>query len=170
MTRPRLEFERWWWILPASLLGVGLLAGASLPSAHPWLRLGGGLLFAALMLATTLLHELGHVAAAAAVGHRWTVATVTWLGMSVTIEPNQPSGWPRITRSAAGPLIRAVAGAAMAATITLEPWNDLWRGLSWWPVWLAGTTSIGVALLNLLPWPTLDGGKILRGIKDLRSA
>ncbi len=58
----------------------------------------------------------------------------------------------------------------MAATITLEPWDDLWRGLSWLPVWLAGATSVGVACLNLLPWPNLDGGKILRGIKDLSSA
>lgn len=169
---PVVSFERYWWVLPLAMVAVGAVSAVTLPSRAIWLRWGGGPMFAVLVLLSTVLHELGHVVAAVRAGHRWAAASVTWFGMSVTIEPTNPAGWDRISRSAAGPAVQVVAGLLMTIPMYLEPWNDpqaLAAGFSWWPVWLAGIISAGVALANLIPVRNLDGAKIIAGIKQLKS-
>lgn len=169
---PVVSFERCWWVLPLAMVAVGVVGAVTLPSRASWLRWAGGSLFAVLVLLGTVVHELGHVVAAARVGHRWVAASVGWWGMSVTIEPTDPGGWDRVSRSAAGPAVHLVVGMLMATTVYLEPWNDpqaLAAGLLWWPVWLAGITSAGAALTNLALVRSLDGAKIVAGIRQLRS-
>lgn len=121
-----------------------------------------------LVLLGTTLHELGHVLAAVAVGHRWTKVVLNAAGLGVAIQPH-PHGWHRITRSLAGPLVQVLVALPMLAAVLLEgPGGQV--GIStgrhsvWW---VAGASNLLLAVVNLMPFRGLDGGKVLAGIGDL---
>nr|WP_300151571.1 M50 family metallopeptidase [Propionicimonas sp.] len=122
-----------------------------------------------LILFGTLLHELGHVIAGVLAGHHWTKAVLNGAGLGVVIEP-RPHGWDRVLRSAAGPLahllfalpllaVALMASPAGRPTI-LEAQTSVW--------WVAGVSSLFLALLNALPVPGFDGAKVLDGVRELR--
>lgn len=68
-----------------------------------------------------VVHEAGHVVAAELVGHRWVLARFGGWGVSVGLDPDNPRGWHRITRSIAGPAAQIVCAAPLMFTILLEP-------------------------------------------------
>ncbi|MCC6494714.1 MAG: M50 family metallopeptidase [Propionibacteriaceae bacterium] len=121
-----------------------------------------------LVLLGTTLHELGHVLAAVAVGHRWTKVVLDAAGLGVVIQP-RPHGWHRITRSLAGPVVQVLVGLPMLAALTLEGTGgqlSISTGrLSVW--WVAGASNLLLAAVNLMPFRGWDGGKVLVGISDL---
>lgn len=120
-----------------------------------------------LILLGTLLHELGHVAAGVAAGHRWTKAVLNGSGIGVVIEP-RPHGWHRVLRSIAGPVAHllfavpllavAVAGADGGLAV-VQAETSVW--------WVGGLSSLFLALLNALPIPGLDGAKVLAGLREV---
>ena len=124
-----------------------------------------------LLLLGMTLHELGHVLAAAAVGHRWTKVVLNGSGLAVVLKP-EPHGWHRITQSLAGPLVQVLVAIPMLATLSLEaPAGYAIVGIdlhSMW--WVAGASNLVLAGVSLLPVRNWDGGKVLVGVADLIAA
>ncbi len=122
-----------------------------------------------LILFGTLLHELGHVIAGVLAGHQWTKAVLNGAGLGVVIEP-RPHGWDRVVRSAAGPLAHLVFALPLLAVAMMSSPTGRLTALeaqtSAW--WVAGVSSLFLALLNALPIPGFDGAKVLDGIRQLR--
>ena len=122
-----------------------------------------------LVLLGILLHELGHVAVAAARGQGWTRVVLDRSGLGVVIEPGAP-GWPQVLRSLAGSVVQLIVALPMLATVYLEDPSirlTLRTGAhSFW--WVAGVSNVLIALINLLPVRSWDGGQALAGIRDAR--
>lgn len=125
-----------------------------------------------LVLGSVVVHEAAHVVAAECVGHRCTLLHLGGMGVAVGIDPEDPRGWHRITRSLAGPLAQILVCMPLLMPFFSEP---LFFGQPWALVplqhatwWLPGFLGAGVGLLNLVPLKPLDGAKILSGIRDLR--
>lgn len=122
-----------------------------------------------LVLLGILMHELGHVGVAAAAGQRWTRVILDRSGLAVVIQPGQP-GWPAVLRSLAGPAVQLLLALPMLATLYLEdpgvPLTLRTGAHSFW--WVAGASNVLIALANLLPVSSWDGGQALAGIREAR--
>ncbi len=122
-----------------------------------------------LILLGTLVHELGHVLAGLAAGHRWTKAILNGAGLGVVLEP-RPYGRDRVLRSLAGPFAHLLFALPLLAwPILTSPSGQLTVAeaeASIW--WVSGVGSLFLALLNALPIPGLDGAKVLAGLRELR--
>jgi Zn-dependent protease len=143
-------------------------AGRAGIHASPAESLNWGASVTVLILFGTLLHELGHVAAGLAAGHRWTKAVLNGAGLGVVIEP-RPHGWQRIVRSAAGPFVHLLFALVLLVVAALGspiPVGAAAASTSVW--WVAGVSTVFLGLLNALPLPGFDGAKIVAGIRDLR--
>lgn len=137
--------------------------------ASPLESLNWGAAVTVLILLGTLLHELGHVLAGMVAGHRWTKAVLNGAGLGVVIEP-KPLGWERVARSLAGPFAHLVFSLPLLAVAALgSPTGRLTAVSAQTSVWwVAGVSSLFLALLNALPIPGFDGAKALAGLRDLR--
>ena len=138
--------------------------GTTFPMALNW---AAGVVV--LVLLGILMHELGHVAVAAARGQRWTRVILDRSGLGVVIQHGLP-GWPSVLRSLAGPVVQLIVALPMLATLLLEdpsiPLTLRTGAHSFW--WVAGASNVAVALVNLLPVRGWDGGQALAGIREAR--
>ena len=122
-----------------------------------------------LVLLGHVVHELGHVVAAVAAGHRWTKVIINGVGLGVVFQP-EPYGWQRVARALAGPLAHIAVAVPQLATFFLETANPLdarTAVFSAW--WVAGASNLLVAVVSLLPVPGWDGGKVVRGLREVLS-
>ena len=121
-----------------------------------------------LILLGTLLHELGHVAAGLAAGHRWTRAILNGAGLGVVIEPG-PHGWHRVLRSLAGPLAHLLFAVPLLAVAVLgTPDGQLTVATAQTSIWwVGGVSTVFLAFVNALPIPGFDGAKVLTGVREL---
>lgn len=173
-----LEASRWF---PLSLLALWAVVLVSfvfldrlMPSGSSLTdlvasSLAGSLLF----LATVVVHEAGHVVAAELVGHRWVLAQIGAWGVAVGLDPDNPRGWDRITRSLAGPAAQILCAAALTLTILGEPLlvdPEALVPFQYETLWFPGLLGISIGLINLLPLARLDGAKAASGIQDLWDA
>lgn len=132
LDRPKLE------VAPSFLL---LLAGLF------WLDEGAGLLPWGLL--SCLLHELGHMAAAATCGGRVRRLSLTAVGAELALSYDVPLSYGRDTLIAlAGPAANLVTGGLFLACGQQLP----------------GMLSLGIGAFNLLPVQPLDGGRVLHGL------
>ena len=130
--RPRLEAS------PGFLLLLGGLY---------WLDEGVGLL--PWGLTACAVHELGHIAAAAALGGRIEGLSLTVVGAELRIGYEVPLTYGRDS-------LVALAGPAA---------NLLWGGLALALHWeLAAALTLAVGAFNLLPIMPLDGGRVVYGL------
>ena len=150
----------------ALLYALVTLIGGERPSFAGTLNWAPGVVI--LIMLGTMLHELGHVVAALAVGHRWTKLVLDGAGIGVGMSP-APQGWHRITRSLAGPAVQLLVSVPLLAVVYVEwsagvpvrtPQHSVW--------WVGGLSNLALAVISLLPVPSWDGGKVLAGIRDLR--
>lgn len=121
-----------------------------------------------LILLGTVVHELGHVVAGMAAGHRWTRAVLNGAGLGVVIEP-RPHGWQRVFRSLAGPvaqflfsvplLVVAMTSSPTGRLTVLAAESSIW--------WVSGVSNLFLAVLNALPIPGFDGAKVVAGFREL---
>lgn len=132
LDRPRMEVSPGFLLLLAALFwmdeGVGLL---------PW-----GLL-------SCLVHELGHVAAAAACGGQVERLSLTAVGAELSFSYRRPLSYVRDSFvSMAGPAANLAAGGLL-----------LGFGQS-----MPAVLSLGIGAFNLLPVQPLDGGRVVYGL------
>lgn len=112
-----------------------------------WLDEGVGLLPWGLL--ACLLHELGHIAAAAGFGGRMEALSLTAVGAELRIGYGAPLSYTQDSLVAlAGPAANLLAGVFFTA-------------LGWG---LAAALSLAVGVFNLLPIPPLDGGRVMYGL------
>ena len=116
--------------------------------------------FAVLLLASVLLHEVGHCVAARAFGLRVRRISVSFLaGLT---EVTDPPGTPAraFTVSASGPAVSVLLAALGWGVVqTLDP-ASAGRELAG----LFTISNAGLAVFNLLPGLPLDGGGVLRAL------
>lgn len=116
--------------------------------------------FALLLLASVLLHELGHCVTARLLGLRVRRISVSFLaGMTEVSDPPQTPA-RAASVSGSGPLVSALlAGAGWLVLQALPPGTPGHQ--------LAGLFTVsnaGLAVFNLLPGLPLDGGGVLRAL------
>lgn len=107
------------------------------------------------LTAVVALHEAGHYLAMRALGYRDTrVYFIPFLGAATIGQSERTAAWKQVVVLLAGPLPGIALGVLIAL---LAPTS--WRGpaLEEAVLWL-----IGLNLLNLVPVPPLDGGKVLQ--------
>lgn len=130
--RPQIE------VSPGFLLLLGVLF---------WLDEGAGLL--PWGLAACVLHELGHIASAAAFGGRVERLSLTVVGAELHIDYRAPLTYIKDSLVAlAGPGANLLAGG-------------LFLALDWD---LAAVLTLAVGTFNLLPILPLDGGRVVYGL------
>lgn len=134
-----------------------------------------GAVFALLLYATVLLHELGHCFAGAHVGGDPDEVLLWPLGGLATIDgvPRRPG--PQILVALGGPAVNVVLAGALAAAFALAGHADvvpgalpffrggpLPAGWGWFFAEYALGMNLGLLLFNLLPAFPLDGGQAAR--------
>ena len=116
------------------------------------------LLFAVLLAASVLVHELGHVAVSVALGLPVRRVVIFLLGGVSEIIREPRRARDEFLIAAAGPLVSLViAGACRLAVIPTDSGSVTSALLS-----LLFWTNLGLAVFNLLPGLPLDGGRVLR--------
>ncbi|MCE9623494.1 MAG: hypothetical protein K8R99_14245 [Actinomycetia bacterium] len=121
------------------------------------LGMGGAIVFAGLIAAFTLVHELGHAFAARATGARAEISLAFMMGYASFTPTRKLSRWEHVGISFAGPATQIVLGIAVYAALG-GPWplHDL-TNAQFAALW-AGPI---IGLFNLLPVLPFDGGNIL---------
>lgn len=146
-------------IFPRLHLRVNLFALPAL-ALMLWLE---GVLPAALLLLAALLHEIGHLAALRV----WNVPVrrvdLEPMGARIVYDdalcPLRASAWIAFAGAGVNLLVCAGASALLAAGLFAE--HSL-------PLLFFALANGFLALLNLLPWEALDGGKLLLSLLLLR--
>lgn len=118
-----------------------------------------GLVFAALLMASVLLHELGHVAVALSFKCRVRDITLSFVGGCAAISDIPRTPWKEALMALAGPLVSlALSGLA-------------WLAIPHSPSPLVYVVSLYVfranlmlCLFNLIPAFPMDGGRIFRAL------
>ena len=146
-------------VFPRFRLRVNLFA---LPAFALMLWLEGGLP-AALLLLAALLHELGHLAALRLYGIPVRRVDLEPMGARIVYDdalcPLRASAWV----AAAGALVNLIVCIAVSLLLALG-----FFGAFPLPLLFFALANGFLALLNLLPWETLDGGKLLLSLLLLR--
>lgn len=144
--------------LPALLLVYGLGGGEQ--SVSNWLESAACV---AVLLASVAVHEFGHVVIVQRLGLTVNGVTLTAFGGLTEYEGPTRSRLAQGLIAAAGPLASALlAGALLAARLSVGG-NDVDGGLGGVLTFGIGTNVL-ITLVNLLPFPTLDGGQIVGSI------
>lgn len=146
-------------VFPRLRLRVNLFA---LPAFALMLWLEGGLP-AALLLLAALLHELGHFAALRVYGIPIRRVDLEPMGARIVYDdalcPLRASAWIAFS----GALVNLFVCTAVSVFLALG-----FSGAYQLPLLFFALANGFLALLNLLPWETLDGGKLLLALLLLR--
>ncbi|MBX6396580.1 MAG: M50 family metallopeptidase, partial [Alicyclobacillaceae bacterium] len=124
------------------------------------LAVAGGLIWEVIVVfCVVVLHELGHVAAATALGYRVREMTLLPFG-GVAVMERESSSWSpdhEIWIAAAGPLCNGLQILAALVLYSAHLWSE---GFASFFV----RVNLTIALFNLLPALPLDGGRIWRAV------
>jgi Zn-dependent protease/CBS domain-containing protein len=149
-------------VAPSWFVFAGLLVLASAPALSEAVGQAraytAAVSFALLLLASVLLHELGHAAVALAFGLPVRSITVTFLAglTEITEQPQTPAREYAV--AVVGPMVSLLlAGLGAAAVPLFAP-----DSLPWLLALGVAFTNGAVAAFNLLPGLPLDGGRVLR--------
>ena len=124
----------------------------------------GSVLFAfglaALLLASIVLHELGHSLTARCFGCNTRDITLTVIGGCASLERMPRKAWQEFLTAAAGPLVSFVLGVALYVAAAFLPRDNMLGDV----LWCGGHINIGLGFFNLLPGFPMDGGRIFRSV------
>ena len=127
----------------------------------------GDILFAfglaIILLASIVLHELGHSLTARCFGCDTRCITLTVIGGCASLERMPRKAWQEFLTAAAGPLVSFVLGVVPLILSCLLPQGNM-LGIV---LWCGGRLNIGLGLFNLLPGFPMDGGRIFRSAMRL---
>ncbi len=145
------------WFLFA--LAVVLLYGPALEESGVDRGYAAAAGFAALLLASVLLHEIGHCVVARLFGLPVRSITVTFLAgaTEITEPPQTPAREYAV--AVVGPMVSLLLAGLAAAGALLADDGALGTALQ-----LAAVANAVVAVFNLLPGLPLDGGRVLRAV------
>ena len=124
----------------------------------------GSVLFAfglsVVLLASIVLHELGHSLTARCFGCETRDITLTVIGGCASLERMPRKAWQEFLVAAAGPLVSFVLGVVLFVVAAFLPRDNMLG-----EVLCAGACiNIGLGLFNLLPGFPMDGGRIFRSV------
>lgn len=109
----------------------------------------------ATVLLSAALHEGGHLCACCLLGIRVRAVRITFCGAELLLEElHRPLR--RLVVAAAGPAVNLLCAFAVALALPQMPQAQLFAG-----------ASLILGLFNLLPFPPLDGGRILLSLLEL---
>ncbi len=123
-----------------------------------------GLLSAAILLASILLHELGHTAVALSYGCRVRDITLLLLGGRATLVDMPRGPWREAWMAAAGPLVSLLLGVGGFLLAALVPARTLAYSLCWYLQYV----NFSLLFFNLIPAFPMDGGRIFRALMESR--
>lgn len=115
---------------------------------------------AVILLASIVLHELGHSLTARCFGCETRDITLTVIGGCASLERMPRKAWQEFLVSAAGPATSFVLGIALYIASAFLPNGNLLGYL----LMAGGYLNIGLGLFNLLPGFPMDGGRIFRSV------
>ena len=122
----------------------------------------GSVLFAfglaIVLLASIVLHELGHSLTARCFGCNTRDITLTVIGGCASLERMPRKAWQEFLTAAAGPLVSFVLGIVLYVLSAFLPHGNMLGDV----LWCGGHINIGLGLFNLLPGFPMDGGRIFR--------
>jgi Zn-dependent protease len=123
-----------------------------------------GLLSAAILLASILLHELGHTAVALSYGCRVRDITLLLLGGRATLIDMPRGPWREAWMAAAGPLVSLLLGLCGFFFAGIFPARSLLGGVCWYLQYV----NFSLLIFNLIPAFPMDGGRIFRALLESR--
>ncbi|MBQ6247256.1 MAG: M50 family metallopeptidase [Kiritimatiellae bacterium] len=123
-----------------------------------------GLLSAAILLASILLHELGHTAVALSYGCRVRDITLMLLGGRATLVDMPRGPWREAWMAAAGPLVSLLLGLCGFFLSALFPVGSLLGAVCWYLQYV----NFSLLIFNLIPAFPMDGGRIFRALLESR--
>ena len=118
---------------------------------------------AAVLLASIVLHELGHSLTARCFGCETRDITLTVIGGCASLERMPRKAWQEFLTAAAGPLVSFALGVALYVVSSFLPAGNMLGDV----LWCGGHINIGLGLFNLLPGFPMDGGRIFRSVLRL---
>ena len=118
-----------------------------------------GLTAGAVLLASILLHELGHSLVGRAFGCQVRDIRLMMLGGCATMASMPRKAWQEILMAFAGPLVSALI---VIASVVLMDAVRIPNGLARWTLNYAFGLNAVLFLFNMLPAFPMDGGRILR--------
>jgi len=113
-----------------------------------------------LLLASIVLHELGHSLTARCFGCDTRDITLTVIGGCASLERMPRKAWQELFVAAAGPLVSFALGVALYVVSSFLPEGNMLGDV----LWYGGHINIGLGLFNLLPGFPMDGGRIFRSV------
>jgi Zn-dependent protease len=144
-------------LLPLLLLLYGF--GSGDPSVGNWLE---SAFCVALLVLSVAVHEFGHVLIVRRLGMKVRRVTLTAFGGLTEYEGVPPSPSAEGLIASAGPLASALLAAALLAVRLAVGGDDLDGVPSILTFGVAA--NVVITVVNLLPLPTLDGGKLTASI------
>ena len=115
---------------------------------------------AAILLASIVLHELGHSLTARCFGCETRDITLTVIGGCASMERMPRKAWQELVVAATGPLVSFSLGIALYVVSSFLPAGNMLGDV----LWCGGHINIGLGLFNLLPGFPMDGGRIFRSL------
>lgn len=145
------------WTCPLVAVGLGGLQARRMakgaPDLSPSSRRTAALVAGCLPMASMLLHELGHLAAAKRLGLRPKAVVLTPFAAATITPQDPPTPASQVAFALAGPAANLGTAAVALGCAQLLPPGPV-RGLALMASWL--NTALGLS--NLIPSPPLDGG------------
>ncbi|MEM6942786.1 MAG: M50 family metallopeptidase [Pseudomonadota bacterium] len=139
-------------LLPLLLIGLDLIGARELRG------LGNEAIYVALIFASILFHELGHVIAAYFVGIRTREISLHVLGGSARLERHPENGREELIIVLAGPAVNiAIAVVLLALRFSGAIGSDTVASE-------LAVLNLALAIFNMLPLLPLDGGRALRAV------
>ena len=123
-----------------------------------------GLLSAVVLLASILLHELGHTAVALSYGCRVRDITLLLLGGRATLVDMPRGPWREAWMAVAGPLVSLLLGLCGFFFSGLFPARSILGGVCWYLQYV----NFSLLAFNLIPAFPMDGGRIFRALLESR--
>lgn len=158
----KLEIGRVWGVPIRLDLSLVVMAAIFVLRAH---SLTVGLASAAILLASVLLHELGHTAVALSYGCRVRDITLLLLGGRATLIDMPRGPWREAWMAAAGPLVSLALAVAGHVGLMLCPREFVLGAVVLWYIRYVNTALL---VFNLIPAFPMDGGRIFRALLESR--
>ncbi len=145
-------------VLPLLLLVYGFGGGDQ--SVGNWIESAGCVV---VLFGSVVVHEFGHVLIVLRLGLTVNSVTLTAFGGLTEYEGPDRSSLAQGLIAFAGPLSSAALAIVLLAARLSVGGNDGDEGLAGVLTFGVGTNVL-IAVVNLLPFPTLDGGQIVRSL------